>query len=228
MSLIAIIDYGVGNLRSVQKAFEKLGFTVVITHDKEEILKAQGLILPGVGAFDAAMKELTGSGLDQVIKKFISTGKPFLGLCLGLQLLFSKSEEGKLPGLDILKGESKRFDFQVLSPTSDVRRQEKDIGHRTWDLGRLKIPQMGWNTIKMCQMSNEGNIFMGIQDDSYMYFVHSYYVVPEDPEVIATTTEYGIEFCSTVAKDNIFATQYHPEKSGEVGLKILENFGKLC
>ena len=204
---IAIIDYGSGNLRSVEKAFEKLGICSEITKDKTTIRSAKGIVLPGVGSFDAALNELRQGGLEAAIEEAIALSKPFLGICLGLQHLFEESEEGKQKGLGILEGKVERFNFQN-TPWND-----------------LSIPHMGWNRLLI---KHKAPIFDGIEDGSMVYFAHSYHVVPKDPAIIATTTDYGPEFVSSICKDNFFGLQFHPEKSGDVGLKILKNFGKLC
>jgi imidazole glycerol-phosphate synthase subunit HisH len=206
---IAVIDYGMGNLRSVQKALEVVGASAKVTSNPREISKCGKIVFPGVGAFGEAMKELKRSKLSDAIKEAIDDGKPFLGLCLGQQLLFEKSEEAPgVKGLCILAGESKRFKFKG---------QE------------LKVPHMGWNNIKVSkrQSVKASKIFKGVADDAYMYFVHSYYAVPKDKSVILTTTDYGFDFVSGICKDNVYAFQFHPEKSQEVGLKILKNFVKL-
>lgn len=206
--MIAIIDYGMGNLRSVQKAFERIGHSAVVTRDKKVIANADKIVLPGVGAFPDCMKNLADLGLIEPIIKGVEAGKPFLGICLGLQLLFTESEEfGTHKGLDIIEGRVIRFPEGLSSNGT-----------------RLKIPHMGWNEIRM---KKKTPILDGIPDGSYLYFVHSYYVVPEDKETIATTTDYGVEFVSSIWKDNIFACQFHPEKSQQAGLKILVNFGDL-
>jgi len=200
--LIAIIDYDMGNLRSVQKGFERVGHNCIITRNPEEISNASHVVLPGVGAFKNCMDNLKNYGLIEPILNAIKSGKPFLGICLGLQLLFSESEEfGKHKGLDVIKGKVVRFS------TSE-----------------LKIPHMGWNDIKI---KNRPAVLKDIPDGSYLYFVHSYYVAPEDANVITTTTFYGIDFASSIWKDNIFACQFHPEKSQKTGLKILKNFGDM-
>jgi len=201
-NVIAIIDYGMGNLRSVEKAFEKLGFDVAVSSDPMFIDRADGIILPGVGAFADCMSNLISAGLEKAVYDGIESGKPFLGICLGLQLLFQESEEdGIHKGLGIFKGR--------------VRRLPK---------GR-KIPHMGWNQIKYV---NKSPIFNGVPEGSHFYFVHSYYVDPVEKDVISTVTDYGLEFTSSVWSGNIFAVQFHPEKSGDIGLKVLENFGRLC
>jgi glutamine amidotransferase len=202
--MIAIIDYGMGNLRSVEKGFLKVGADVTVTNKPEDVLKADGVVLPGVGAFRDCMGELENLNLIHAVADSIQKGKPYLGICLGLQVLFSESEEfGKCNGLDILRGRVLRFDLENKE---------------------LKIPQMGWNQLNM---KNRNPLFEGIPDKSYFYFVHSYYVSPEDTSVIATTTDYEIEFTSAVWKDNIFAVQFHPEKSQTLGLQVLKNFRNI-
>ncbi len=206
---IAIIDYGSGNLRSVQKALEKLGFTAEISSDSGFISKASAVILPGVGAFDPALDELKTKNLLGAIKNEIRSGKPFLGLCLGMQLLFDDSEEGKQKGLGLIGGKVKRFSGDMRSAISGER---------------LKVPHMGWNNIKIRKPSP---ILKDIPDNSRVYFVHSYYCVPDNGSDLLTASDHGIEFASSIEKDNIFALQFHPEKSGDIGLQILKNFGGL-
>jgi imidazole glycerol-phosphate synthase subunit HisH len=205
--MIVIIDYGMGNLRSVQKAFEKFCSNVVVSSSAKDILNADKIILPGVGAFKVAMDELKKKDLINPIKISIEKGKPFLGICLGLQLLFSESEEGgKIKGLDIIKGKVKRF------------KEKKG----------LKIPHMGWNNIKTQRHQGTGTqVLNGVKDGSYVYFVHSYYVAPKDKDVILCETDYGEDFTSGICKDNIYGFQFHPEKSQSAGLKIVENFARL-
>ncbi len=204
--MIAIVDYGMGNLRSVKKAFESLGFLPTVTRNSEEILNSDGLVLPGVGAFGDCMKNLEDFGLVDPIKSFINTGKPFLGICLGLQLLFEESEESTGEnGLGILKGKVVRF----------PRFNEE----------RLKVPHIGWNQV---DAKRSLPILEGIPVGSWFYFVHSYFPEPEDSGVIAGKTQYGIEFTSAIEKDNVFACQFHPEKSSTLGLKILQNFAVMC
>ena len=203
--MIAIIDYDAGNIKSVEKALLALGQEVKVTSDREKILSADKVILPGVGAFGDAMANLRESGLDEVIREVVKKEIPFLGICLGLQLLFESSEESEgVEGLGILKGK--------------VVRLPEDQN--------LKIPHIGWDSLKY---PNPGRLFTGIPQDSYVYFVHSYYLDAENCSDVATKTEYGISFDSSVAvpEINLYATQFHPEKSGRVGLKILENFAKL-
>ena len=205
--MIAVIDYGMGNLRSVEKALEVSGAKTRVTGKPSDIEKADKVVFPGVGAFGAAMLELRRLRLIEPIKDAICEGKPFLGLCLGLQLLFEKSEEAPgVRGLCVLKGDVRRFRSRAL-----------------------KIPHMGWNNIVHSPQSivHGPDILKGVLSGAYMYFVHSYYVKPKDKDVILTTTDYGIEFVSGVAKDNIYGLQFHPEKSQELGLKILKNFVAL-
>jgi glutamine amidotransferase len=202
--MIAIIDYGMGNLRSVQKGFERMGREAVVTRDARTILSAGKVVLPGVGAFPDCMRNLEQYGLINTVYKTIESGKPFLGICLGLQLLFTESEEfGLSKGLDVIKGRVVRFKGPEFSA--------------------LKVPHMGWNSISI---KRRAPALKDIPDNSYVYFVHSYHVVPEDKNVIATTTPYGGEFISSIWKDNIFATQFHPEKSQALGLSILKRFGE--
>jgi glutamine amidotransferase len=200
--MIAIIDYGMGNLRSVEKGVARTGHPTLVTCEPAKILLADGVVLPGVGAFGACMENLATRGLVGTIREAIDSGKPFLGICLGLQLLFGESEEfGPVPGLGILPGRVVRF------------------GGR--ELDGLKIPQMGWNRLRIQRPVAE---LAGIDDGAYVYFVHSYYVVPADPALVAASTDYGVEFAAAVAWKNVFACQFHPEKSQAVGLRILENF----
>lgn len=218
--MIAIIDYGMGNLRSVQKGFEKVGHTAIVTSDPKAIMDSSHVVLPGVGAFPDCMRNLEERGLLDIVPKVIESGRPFLGICLGLQLLFTESEEfGVHKGLDIIKGRVVKFSGQG----SEVRGQEKTLATGHWPL-ELKVPHMGWNTVSIKKKSPA---MEGIDDGSYFYFVHSYYVVPEDEKVVATATDYGINFVSSIWKDNVFASQFHPEKSQEKGLRILKNFGDI-
>jgi glutamine amidotransferase len=203
--MIAIIDYGMGNLRSVQKGFERMGREAVVTRDPRTILDAGKVVLPGVGAFPDCMRNLEEYGLIDAVQKSIASGKPFLGICLGLQLLFTESEEfGISKGLDIIKGRVIRFKGAEF----------KD----------LKIPHMGWNS---ASIKRRPPAMADVPDNNYFYFVHSFHVVPEDKGVIATTTNYGIDFISSIWKDNIFAVQFHPEKSQAVGLSLLRRFVEL-
>ncbi len=199
--MIAIIDYGMGNLRSVQKALEKVGAQAVITQNPSDIDAAQKVVLPGVGAMQPAMKKLEETGLTARIKKTIAANKPFLGICLGLQLLFEKSfEGGEVKGLGIIPGSVERFQS-------------------------LKVPHMGWNQIQLRQAGCP--LFKGISPLTNMYFCHSYFVNPKDKTVVAASTDYGVNFASSVAYKNIFGVQFHPEKSQTVGLALLRNFVAL-
>ncbi len=201
--MIAIIDYDAGNIKSVEKALKKLGQEVSITRDAEVILHADKVILPGVGAFGDAMSNLKKYRLDEVIYQVVEKGTPFLGICLGLQLLFEKSEESKgVAGLGILEGEICRIP----------------------DCEGLKIPHMGWNSL---HLTNDGRLFHGIEEGAYVYFVHSYYLKAKDEAIVKATTEYSTHIHASVEKGNVFACQFHPEKSSDVGMQILKNFVEL-
>ena len=201
--MIAIIDYGAGNLQSVKKAFDFIGAESVITDNPEIINACDRILLPGVGSFGDAMDSMAKSGLVDTVKQNALSCKPFLGICLGLQLLFEESEESPgVKGLGIFKGKIKKF--------------SSDMG--------LKIPHIGWNSLEIKQ---KDGIFKNIPENSYVYFVHSYYLHAEDKNDIAAITNYGIDFHSAVGKNNVFATQFHPEKSGDVGLQILRNFASM-
>ena len=201
--MIAIIDYDAGNIRSVEKALKFLGQDVKITRDSEEILSAEKVILPGVGAFGDAMGKLKEYGLDQVIRKTAGKGTPFLGICLGLQLLFERSDEAPgVEGLGILKGEI-------------LRLPEKE---------GYKIPHMGWNSLELV---HNGRLFRDLPEDPYVYFVHSYYLKAADETIVKARTEYTTVIDASVEQGNVFACQFHPEKSSETGLKILKNFVEL-
>ena len=198
--MIAIIDYDAGNIKSVEKALVFLGQDVVITRDPETILGADGVILPGVGAFGDAMEKLRTYGLVQVIKQCVSENKPFLGICLGLQLLFESSEESPgVEGLGVLKGR--------------VLRLPEEKG--------MKIPHIGWNDLRF---PNQGKLFRGIKEGSYVYFVHSYYLKAADEGIVTAATDYGTCVHASVEQGNVFACQFHPEKSSDVGMQILRNF----
>jgi glutamine amidotransferase len=206
--MIAIIDYGMGNLRSVQKGFEKVGFEAVVTADPKVVLEAERIVLPGVGAFRDCIRNLEAGGFVEPILKVIREGRPFLGICLGLQLLFTESEEfGLHKGLDVIPSRVVRF------PEGMTEAGEA-----------LKVPHMGWNQLSF---KRRPAAFEGLEEGTNVYFVHSYYVKPDDKAVVATTTAYGIEFCSSIWKDNIIATQFHPEKSQEKGLTILKQFAAM-
>ena len=201
-SKIVIIDYGMGNLRNVQKGFEKIGFETTLTRSKREIGRASAIVLPGVGAFKDCMENLEKYGLIEPLLRSIEKGKPYLGICLGLQILFSESEEfGSHKGLDLIKGKVVRF--------------RPDPEH--------KVPHMGWNTI---EKEKEVPLLKGVESGDFFYFVHSYYVIPEEAQWISTLTTYDKPFVSSIWKENLFATQFHPEKSQQKGLRILENFVK--
>ncbi|MDW7685101.1 MAG: imidazole glycerol phosphate synthase subunit HisH [Bacillota bacterium] len=199
--MIVIIDYGVGNLRSVQNSFAQAGFPAMISGDPKDLEAADGLVLPGVGAFGQAMESLRQSGLERTIKSRVAKGVPLLGICLGLQLLFDRSEEmGDHSGLGLIAGDVVFF------------REE------------LKVPQVGWNQLNV---KREHPLLAGVKDGDYFYFVHSYYVRPSDPAVTLATADYGTEFTAVVQHGNVFGIQFHPEKSSRLGLKILANYGRL-
>lgn len=201
--MIAIIDYGAGNLQSVKKALDFIGVESVITDDPETINACDKILLPGVGSFGDAMASMKEKNLVETVKQNALSGKPFLGICLGLQLLFEESEESPgVKGLGIFKGKIRKFPANM----------------------GLKIPHIGWNSLEIKQ---NDTIFKEIPENSYVYFVHSYYLEAEEPADVATVTNYGIDFHSAVEKNNIFATQFHPEKSGDVGLQILKNFASM-
>ena len=201
--MIAIIDYDAGNLRSVEKALEALGQQVIVTKDAETIRQAEKVVLPGVGAFGDAMANLQRLGLVEVIRETAASGKPFLGICLGLQLLFEDSDETPgVPGLGILRGHIKRIPEQP----------------------GLKVPHMGWNNL---ELHHDGALFRGLPEHPYVYFVHSYYLEAEDPDIVTATAEYGVTIHASVQSGNLFACQFHPEKSSRIGLAILKNFAEL-
>mgnify|MGYP001023279937 CR=1 FL=1 len=200
---IAIIDYGMGNLRSVQKGFERVGCEAIVTDDPAQVQRAAKVVLPGVGAFEDAIDQLRRRQLVEPVLEAIHSGKPFLGICLGLQLLFEVSHEnGRHEGLGVFPGEVVRFELPE----------------------EYSVPHMGWNQLAI---QRRPPVLEGIPDRSYFYFVHSYYVVPRDRGIIATETDYPAPFCSMIWRDNVFATQFHPEKSQADGLKLLRNFGSL-
>ena len=200
MSRVAIIDYGVGNLRSVEKAFAATGCDAIVTGDEKVLREAQRLVLPGVGAFGACMRALKERGLDRVVREKASDGTPLLGVCVGMQMLFEESDEfGSTPGLGLLKGSVRRFGNELV------------------------VPQVGWNRI---HQKREHALFEGIGDGAFCYFVHSFYCQPHDEEVVAGETEYGQRYASVVAQENICGVQFHPEKSQDVGLRMLRNFGR--
>ena len=198
--MIAIIDYGAGNIRSIEKALEHVGASVQVTDEPGTVNKAQAIVLPGVGSGGAAMSRMTERGLDDAIRKATQQGKPFLGICLGMQLLADHHAEGEVDGLSLFSGEVRR------------------IPHGP------KIPHMGWNQVK--PQHTELAIFEDIPQDAYFYFAHSYYVEPQDSQGVAAVTDYGSPFCSVIVTERVWGTQFHPEKSGSVGLQLLNNFLK--
>ena len=201
--MIGIIDYDAGNLKSVEKALHYLGKEVIVTRDPKQLRQVDKVILPGLGAFGDAMAKLKEYHLDTLIHEIADSGKPFLGICLGLQLLFEESEESPgVEGLGILKGKIKRI------PDEDG----------------LKVPHIGWNSL---QLEHNGRLFQNIPENSYVYFVHSYYLEAQDPEIVKASTEYGVHIHASVEKGNVFACQFHPEKSSETGLQILKNFAEI-
>lgn len=201
--MIAIIDYDAGNIRSVEKALTFLGHDTCLTRDRDVLLRADQVILPGVGSFGDAMQKLEQYRLIETIKEIVSEKIPFLGICLGLQLMFEKSEEAPgVPGLGLLKGEIKRI------PPAEG----------------LKIPHMGWNSLRL---QNGGRLFKDIPQETYVYFVHSYYLKAADPQIVKATTEYSVTIDASVEQNNVFACQFHPEKSSRYGLKMLENFAEI-
>ena len=202
--MIALIDYDAGNMKSVEKALQLLGQETVVTRDPDEIYRADGVILPGVGSFGDAMENLRRFGLVEVIRRVTEQGTPFLGICLGLQLLFESSEESPgVEGLGLLPGKILRI------PAGEGR----------------KIPHMGWNDITF---PHPGRLFAGVAEHSYVYFVHSYYLKAEDPSIVTAVTRYGTGIHASVEKGNVFACQFHPEESSDVGLQILKNFAAIC
>ncbi len=199
--MIAIVDYGMGNLRSVEKGFKKVGVNAKVTSSPQDVENARAVVLPGVGAFRDCIRNLTDLSLTGAIAEAIQKGKPYLGICLGLQVLFSESEEfGRCRGLDIFRGKVVRFQIKE------------------------KVPHMGWNNVRIVK---KPPILSAVPNEAFFYFVHSYYVVPDDQDIIAATTDYGVSFTSMIWKDNVFATQFHPEKSQGLGLKVLAGFGEF-
>ncbi len=200
--MIAVIDYGIGNLFSVEKAFAYLGAEVTVTSSEEELCRADKIVLPGVGAFGDCMKNFEASGLVSALRAQAAAGKPLLGICVGMQILFEGSEESpEVKGLGLLKGMVRKIDAKAL-----------------------KVPHMGWNSLDITGDRQAGNLFAGLAEHPYVYFVHSYHAVPDDDSIVSARTIYGSSLTAAVAKGNIQATQFHPEKSGDVGLQILKNF----
>ncbi len=200
--MIQIIDYGRGNLNNVVKSFMNFGYQAEIIDQPKSTKDISGLVLPGVGAFGDSMDSLNEKGFTSYIRDYVTSRKPFLGICLGLQLIFEQSDEfGVQKGIGLLKGRVIRFDIAE------------------------KVPHIGWNQV---EFKKESGIFKEVPDESYFYFVHSYYVIPEDPSVTTTTSHYGIDFTSAIQYKNVYATQFHPEKSQKIGLQVIKNFGELC
>ncbi|MCD8130877.1 MAG: imidazole glycerol phosphate synthase subunit HisH [Lachnospiraceae bacterium] len=226
--MTGIIDYDAGNVKSVEKALQFLGEDVTVTRDPQKLLEADRVVLPGVGAFGAAMERLENYGLSEVIHRITDRGTPFLGICLGLQLLFEESEESPgVKGLGILPGRIVRFpDGQKDSQASETNgaRTGEDLNSEAngaFENEILKVPQIGWNDL---HFPKESRLFKGVPEGSFVYFVHSYYLSAADFKDVAATTEYGVTVHATVEHDNVFACQFHPEKSDRVGLQILRNF----
>jgi len=211
VTTIAVIDYGVGNIKSICRALEKSGAEVCLTNDRDKVISSDGVLLPGVGAFAHGMEKLNSQGIDELLREFSETGKPILGICLGMQMLFDQSTEfGETKGLGLIPGQVLRLE--------------------TLDEAHEKLPHVSWNEIKPGTSSEwEGTILNSIKDGEDMYFVHSYYVKPANEEDVLSTTVYSqFEYCSTVKHQNIYGCQYHPEKSAETGLKIIKNFVEIC
>ncbi|MBI5577040.1 MAG: imidazole glycerol phosphate synthase subunit HisH [Deltaproteobacteria bacterium] len=207
---IGVVDYGMGNLRSVSKALESLGFPTLVSGDARELSRCRGVVLPGVGAFRDCMDNLSRQGLLPFLSDALADGRPFLGICLGQQLLFSESEEfGRHEGIGFFPGQVVRFPARPAGAGGAA----------------LKVPHMGWNRV---EFSGDHPMLRGIPSGSYFYFVHSYYVMPDDAAIVACRTSYGVEFASGVGKGNLLAVQFHPEKSQVAGLALLSNFGRLC
>jgi len=203
--MISVIDYGAGNLRSVENALRKVGADAKVSSDAGDLDSCEKVVFPGVGAFGDVMANLGKAGLDRAVKDAIAEGKPFLGICLGQQTLFGGSEENPgIKGLEVFRGKCVKF-------------KPKETG--------IKVPQIGWNRLEI--VKKESKLFQGVRDGSYAYFVHSYYVVPQDKGIVSAETDYGGKYASAVEKDKVYAVQFHPEKSGEAGLRILKNFVEM-
>jgi glutamine amidotransferase len=211
---IGVVDYGMGNLRSVSKALDTLGFSVRVSGSPSDLSRCRGIVLPGVGAFRDCMENLGRQGLLPFLKDVLQDGRPFLGICLGLQLLFSESEEfGRHEGIGFLPGKVVRFPAGMAAPDG------------AFGTASLKVPHMGWNRV---EFTMDHPTLRDVPSGSYFYFVHSYYVRPDDPAVVACKTSYGVEFAAGVGKGNLLAVQFHPEKSQVAGLALLANFGRMC
>lgn len=219
MKPLVIVDYGAGNLRSVQKAFEHLGHEAVFTSSPADLKHAPAIVFPGQGASPPAMAALKRDGMADAVREAIAAGTPFFGVCLGLQLLLEHSEEGGVDCLGIVPGTVRRFDESETHARTPLETEPASATSQ----GNLKVPHMGWNGV---ELKGEHPVFADIPEQSYFYFVHSYYADPSDELWIEGTTSYGVEFASVVARDNLVATQFHPEKSGNVGLKLYDNFVK--
>lgn len=220
--MLAIVDYGRGNLRSVQNGFRRIGVAAQVSADPETIAKAAGVVFPGVGAFRDCMQNLAAQSLDEALRHVIRDGKPVLAICVGMQALLSESEEfGTTPGLDIVAGQVRRFPQPAShsSPCDSTSPRLASTAHQ-----RLKVPHMGWNQLRLhrpCPLLD------GLPERVYTYFVHSYYAIPAEPAMVVASTDYGVEFASVLWRDNLYATQFHPEKSQTWGLRILRNFAHL-
>lgn len=227
--MLAIVDYGRGNLRSVQNGFRQIGAAAQVSDDPETISKADGVVFPGVGAFRDCMQNLTARGLDEALRQVIRDGKPVLAICVGMQALLSESEEfGTTPGLDIVAGQVRRFPQPPHSSPCDGASQRQSPRPAPTAPSaarqRLKVPHMGWNQLRL---QRPCPLLDGLPEGVYTYFVHSYYAVPAEPAVVVASTDYGVEFASVLWRDNLYATQFHPEKSQAWGLRILRNFVQL-
>jgi glutamine amidotransferase len=210
--MIAVIDSGIANLRSVEKGFARVGAEAVVVEEPQALREAGGIVLPGVGAFADGIAKLRAHGFVEALLREVERGKPVLGICLGLHFLFSESEEfGLHQGMDLIPGRVRRFPEDAAGPAGPGM--------------RLKVPHMGWNRV---HLERPAPIFAGLPEDAYFYFVHSYYVEPADPRIVAGVSEYGIRFASAIWRENLFATQFHPEKSQTTGLQVLANFAALA
>ncbi|ARA92526.1 imidazole glycerol phosphate synthase subunit HisH [Rhodothermaceae bacterium RA] len=223
--MVTIIDYGIGNLRSIEKAFEAVGAAVLRTDDPEALAQAERVVLPGVGAFGACADEIRRRGLEQPIRDAVAAGKPFLGVCVGMQLLFEVSEEmGAHRGLGLLPGRVVRFQGAYEPASAACTADDGSAGPVEADVPVLKVPHMGWNTVAI---QREAPLLRGLDDGAYFYFVHSYHAAPERPEDVLGLTTYGVPFPAIVGRNNVYGVQFHPEKSQRNGLRILENFAAM-